>query len=106
LYSAREKKVYALSGQGCAPRAMTLDWFRENRIDLIPGDGLLPAMVPAVVGTWTEALARFGTLSFQQVSQPAVDLALEGFPMYPNLHEHLVLNAKHYRNHYPSTLGL
>jgi gamma-glutamyltranspeptidase/glutathione hydrolase len=106
IYSARDKKVYAVSGQGCAPQAMTIDWFQKNRIDLIPGDGLLPAMVPAMVGTWTEALARFGTLSFAQVSQAAIDLALHGFPMYPNLHEALTANAKHYRDHYPSTAQL
>ncbi len=106
IYSARDRKVHALSGQGVAPRDMTIPWFHRAQIDLIPGDGLLPAMVPAVVGTWAEALARFGTMSFAQVLQPAIELAEEGFPMYPDLHAQLVLHADRYRKDYPGTAKL
>ncbi len=106
IYSAKEKKVYALSGQGCAPEEMTIQWFRRNQIDLIPGDGLLPAQVPAVVGTMAEALARFGTMTFEQVLQPAIELAEEGFPMYPALREQLLLHAERYQKDYPSTAKL
>src|SRR5437868_7135400 len=49
IYSARDKKVYAISGQGRAPRAATLEWFRKNNIALIPDDGFLPATTPAVL---------------------------------------------------------
>jgi gamma-glutamyltranspeptidase/glutathione hydrolase len=103
IYSAQEKKVYAISGQGSAPQAMTIRWFHQNQIDLIPGDGLLPATIPAVVGTWAEALARFGTMSFAPVLQPAIDLAENGFPMYQNLYGSLAVSAQRFLQHYPST---
>lgn len=106
LYSAKEKKAWALSGQGCAPREMTIDWFRRALVDLIPGDGLLPAMVPSVVGTWAEALARFGTKTFAEVLAPAIELAEEGFPMYPDLHAQLAANAERFRRDYPGTASL
>lgn len=83
VWSAKEKKAHAISGQGCAPAEMTIEWFRRAGLDLIPGDGLLGAMVPAVVGTWSEALTRFGTFSFAQVLEPALELAEEGFAIYP-----------------------
>ena len=67
IYSARERRAYALSGMGWSAKAFTIDWCREHGIDLIPGDGYLPACVPAVIGTWAAALARFGTLSFSDV---------------------------------------
>src|SRR6266446_5008778 len=36
VYSAREKRVYAISGQGWSGRSATIDWFRQNQIDPIP----------------------------------------------------------------------
>ena len=106
IYSAKEKKVWALSGQGCAPQDMTIDWFRRNQIDLIPGDGLLPAMVPAVVGSMAEALARFGTMTFAQVLQPAIELAEEGFPVYEGMRDQIAANAGRFQQTYPSTASL
>ena len=67
---------------GWSPAAFTIEWCREHGIDLIPGDGYLPACVPAVVDTWAAALARFGTMTYAQVLAPAIELAEEGFPVY------------------------
>ena len=103
IYSARERRAYALSGMGWSAQAFTIDWCREHGIDLIPGDGYLPACVPAVVGTWTAALARFGTLSFAEVAQPAIELAEHGFPVYPGLRDSLAGNEAKYTELYPST---
>lgn len=103
IYSAKEKKVFAISGMGWSPEAFTIDWCREHGIDLIPGDGYLPACVPAVVGTWAVALARFGKMSFAQVLAPAIELAEEGFPVYEGLHAHLAANARKYSDLYPTT---
>ncbi len=103
VWSAKEKKVHAVSGQGSAPAEMTVEWFRRAGIDLVPGDGLLGAMVPAVVGTWAEALTRWGSFSFAQVLEPAIDLAEEGFPMYPSLRTALTQNAERIARDYPET---
>ena len=106
IYSANEGKVYAISGMGWSPARFTIDWCRENGIDLIPGDGFLPACVPSVVDTWAVALARFGTLSFAQVLQPTIELAENGFPMYEGLHNFLERAQAKFAEHYPSTLAL
>src|SRR5882724_7429195 len=45
IYSAKDKKAYAISGQGFIGKAATVDWFVKAKIDLIPGDGFLPATV-------------------------------------------------------------
>ncbi|HTX53719.1 MAG TPA: gamma-glutamyltransferase family protein [Candidatus Baltobacteraceae bacterium] len=103
IYSAKDKKAYAVSGMGWSAKAFTIDWCREHKIDLIPGDGLLPACVPAVVDTWATALARFGTLRMSDVLQPAIELAENGFAVYDGLHEHLTANRTKYLNLYPST---
>ena len=103
IYSARERKVHALSGMGWSAQAFTIDWCREHGIDLIPGDGYLPACVPAVVGTWAAALARFGTMSFGDILQPAIELAENGYPVYQGLHDALANNQAKYTELYPST---
>ena len=103
IYSAREGKTYALSGMGWSPKAFTIDWCRDNGIDLIPGDGYLPACVPAVVDTWAVALARWGTMSFAQVLQPAIELAEDGFVLYPNLQARLAEYADNLGELYPTT---
>ncbi len=103
IYSASEGKTYEISGMGWSAAAFTVDWCRENGIDLVPGDGYLPACVPATVGTWAAALIRFGTMTFAQVLQPAIELAEEGFAMYGGLATSLAANQKKYTELYPST---
>lgn len=106
IYSAKEKKAFALSGVGWSPKAFTIDWCRENGIDMIPGDGYLPACVPAVVGTWALTVARFGTMSLTQVMQPAIELAEQGFPVYPVLHSRLIVCKERFEERYPSSCEL
>lgn len=103
IYSAKDKKTYAISGVGWAPSEFSIDWCRDNKIDLIPGDGYLPITVPAVVDTWALALSRFGTMSFSQILQPAIHLAEKGFPLYQGLHDSLVSMKSKYLGLYPTT---
>ena len=103
IYSAQERKAFAVSGMGWSPQAFTVQWCQEHKIDLIPGDGYLPACVPAVVDTWATALARFGTLSFSQVLQPAIELAEHGFPVYEGLHDVIAVNVDRFTALYPTT---
>ena len=103
IYSAKERRTYAISGMGWSPKAFTIDWCRENGIDLIPGDGYLPACVPAVIGTWTTALARFGTMSFTDIAMPTIDLAENGFPLYEGFRQRLAADVAKYTDLYPTT---
>jgi gamma-glutamyltranspeptidase / glutathione hydrolase len=103
LYSAKEERTVAISGQGPAPRAATIEWFESQDIDMIPGDGLLPAVVPSVVGTWIEALEQFGTLSLKQVLTSAIELAEEGFPIHHILAETIEAKSKRFIKEWPTT---
>jgi gamma-glutamyltranspeptidase/glutathione hydrolase len=103
LYLADEKRVVCLSGQGPAPRNATIDRFRKEGLDSIPGDGLLAAVVPDAVSTWIFALSRFGTMRLAQVLDPAIELAERGFPMYDRLRAALERSAPHFREAWPSS---
>ena len=50
IYNPKDGRVVSISGQGTAPRKATIEWFRNNGIKMIPGDGLLAATVPGAVG--------------------------------------------------------
>jgi len=106
LYSNRERRAVAISGMGWSPQKFTIDWCRSNGIDLIPGDGYLPACVPAVVDTWATAVARYGKLSFSAVLEPAIRLAQDGFPVYERLRESLISSFDKFNELYPTTAEL
>jgi gamma-glutamyltranspeptidase/glutathione hydrolase len=103
VYIAAEKKVYELSGMGWSPQAFTIEWCREHDIDLIPGDGYLPACVPSVVDTWAMAVARWGKLSFAQILAPTIELAANGYPLYDSLQRSLAMNTRKFTELYPTT---
>ena len=60
-------------------------------------------MSPAVVGTWTTALARFGTMSFAEIAQPTIDFAENGFPVYDRFHDRLKADYAKFTELYPTT---
>src|SRR5919201_736364 len=102
VYSAREGKPFAISGQGWAGKAATVEWFRREKVNPIPGDGFLPATVPAALGSWAFALQRFGTLTLKNVLEPAIDYTESGFPVYPGLNRAISGLARRFRDDWPS----
>jgi len=106
IYAPSEGKVVAVNGQGTAPKAATLGWFRERGIALIPGDGLLAATVPAMFGSYCTALAQYGRLTLREVLAPAIELAWQGYPMYAALHNALAWNRERFLNEWPSTAAV
>ena len=103
IYVAKERKTYAVSGMGWSPKELTIEWCRANGIDLIPGDGYLPACVPAPVGTWATALARFGTMSFAEILQPTIEFAENGFPVYESMSRRIRAEESKFNERYPTT---
>ena len=82
LYDAREKKVFSINAEPRAPKLATIDWYEKNNGGKIPvNDGLLSGGLPGVVDAWYLLLDRWGTMSFGQVLQPAIELAENGFPI-------------------------
>lgn len=103
VHSAREGRVWSLSGHGVAPQAATIDYYRSLGLEVIPGDGFLPALVPPAPATWILLLKRFGTLRLADVLAPAIQLAAEGFPMYDSLHGSIAGSADRFRKEWPSS---
>lgn len=82
VYDAAEKKVYSINAEGTAPKLATIEWYNENNGGKIPdSDGLLCASLPGVIDAWYLMLDRWGTMTFAQVLEQAIDVAENGFPM-------------------------
>src|SRR5205814_9936475 len=91
IYVAKERKVYQLNASGIAPSGLTLAHvnslgYEANPSNFGPGSGMpsggiLTVTVPGSRCGWQEALTRFGTRTFKEVLQPAIDYADQGFPI-------------------------
>ncbi|MEE9282348.1 MAG: gamma-glutamyltransferase family protein [Myxococcota bacterium] len=106
IYSAAEDRSFAISGQGTAPAAATLERMAELGLERIPGDGHLAATVPAALDAWCQLLERFGTLRLEDVMARARELALQGFPMYPFLRGVLARLEPRFREEWPTSAAL
>lgn len=84
IYDAKTRKASVVSGQGVAPGLATPDKFAEAGV--IPGNGPNGGTVPAMVDAMALALQLNGTMTLDQVMQPAIELA-DGFVMYNFLAE-------------------
>jgi len=106
IYDASEKKVYSINAEPRAPRLATIDWYRKNNGGRLPdSDGLLAGGIPGVVDAWYIILDRWGTMSFEQVLQPAIDLAENGFPLSERL-SRLISESLTKIRKYPSTVRI
>jgi len=113
VYSARNKQVFSINGNTAAPQAATIDWFTQQKISLIPFSGVLAAGPCAAPDALLTILQRFGTCSFAQVVEPALELAEGGFPLHRGLRGpaptyiqvdfSIAGNADHFRKAWPSS---
>src|SRR5713226_5941852 len=86
LYDARLKKVLSINAEPRAPKLATIEWHKQHNDGKLPNsDGLLSGGIPGVVDAWYILLDRWGTMSFERVLQPAIDLAENGFPLSEKL---------------------
>jgi len=82
VYDAKAKAVVSINAEGTAPKLATIEWYTKNRDGKLPeSDSLLSGTVPGVVDAWYLLLDRWGTMSFAQVLQPAIETAENGFPI-------------------------
>jgi len=95
LVRTKEGKVFAIAGVGTMPKMATADFYRKHKLqpdeigeapsekglkDWVPVSGILSTLVPGMVEAALVTLREFGTKSFAEAVQPAIDLA-DGYPI-------------------------
>jgi gamma-glutamyltranspeptidase/glutathione hydrolase len=82
LWKQPGKPVVAINGSGRAPAAATIDWYEQQGIDAIDDSGPHSVTVPGAVGAWEALLAAHGTKGLDELLQPAIRFAAEGWPVH------------------------
>jgi gamma-glutamyltranspeptidase/glutathione hydrolase len=95
--------VSVICGQGVAPMAATTARFAELGLDLVPGTGQLPAVVPGAFGAWLLLVERWGSMRLRDVLTPAVTLAAAGHRLLARVSEAVASVADMFREHWPTS---
>ena len=103
LWSRAKEKVETICGQGVAPAAVSADVLRDMGLDLVPGIGHLPAVVPGGFGAWMLLLRDYGVLAPRDVLEPAVAVARRGFVVTPAVETVLRRSRDFMLEHWPTS---
>jgi gamma-glutamyltranspeptidase/glutathione hydrolase len=116
LVRTKDGKVHAIAGVGTMPQLATAQFFREHKLteeemvsppeaggmkNWVPVAGILPALVPGMVEAALVTLREYGTKSFAEIVQPAVELA-DGFPV-DELRVTSITNSAKYLEKWPDS---
>jgi len=106
LWRADRAEARVICGQGPSPRLATLERFRQLDLDLVPGTGLLPAVVPGSFDAWMRLLRDHGRLPLRAVLEPAIGYAERGVPVLPRLSATLRAVEALFRRWWPDSAAL
>ena len=81
VWSAAERRLRVVCGQGPAPAAATVGAFRGLGLDIVPGTGLLATCVPGTVDAWLLIARDYGTMDLARLLRPAIEFAGGGYPL-------------------------
>ena len=106
FHSARDGETRVLCAQAPAPAGATIAHYRSEGLGLIPGTGLLAAVIPGAFAGWMALLRDYGTLSLRDILEPAIHYATNGFPVAPVLAGYIANVAELFETHWPTSAAV
>jgi gamma-glutamyltranspeptidase/glutathione hydrolase len=103
---AGSDRVEGICGQGVAPAKATIAHYRSEGLELVPGSGLLAAVVPGAFDAWMLMLRDHGTMRPRDVLATAIDLARTGYPVVPRISETIESVQDLFRSEWVSSAAL
>ncbi len=100
---AGETEVQVLCGQGVAPAAANAQAYRDLGLDIVPGTGMLPNVVPGSFGAWMMLLRDHGTCSVRDVLEPAIGFARDGYAVVSSAADAMAASAPFFQEHWPGS---
>lgn len=85
VYMKALDKVISLAGLGYWPKNTDVAKLIAAGNGKAVPENLLRTVIPAAPATYIAALRRYGTISFEEAATPAMELAKNGFAVYPLL---------------------
>lgn len=74
-------KIEALNGSGRACAAAEIGWFEDRGIDLLENTSPHTVTIPGAVSAWETLLSRHGSKGLDELLQPAIRFAEDGWPV-------------------------
>ena len=102
--AAGEPRV--LVGQGPAPAGASIEHFRSEGLDLVPGAGALAAAVPGAVDAWLLLLRDHGTWELSEVLEYAIGYARDGHPVLEAVRATIARVAPLFEEHWRTSHAL
>ncbi len=93
-------------GQGPAPAGATIEHYRGEGLDLVPGAGGLAAAVPGAVDAWLLLLRDHGTWELADVLAYAIGYARDGHPLVAGAAATIARVAELFRDDWPTSAAL
>ncbi|WP_309133070.1 gamma-glutamyltransferase [Brevibacterium sp.] len=95
-----------MMGQGPAPVGATIEHYREQGLDMVPGAGALASAVPGAVDAWLDLLEHHGTWELADVLAYAIDYADNGHPVLARVVGTIERVRELFTEHWPSSADL
>jgi gamma-glutamyltranspeptidase/glutathione hydrolase len=84
FFDNKTKRVSGINGSGRSPKELTIEYLNNIGINnSIPDYSPHTVTVPGAAAGWIDTLEKFGTLTIDEVLQPAIKLAENGYPVSP-----------------------
>lgn len=80
IYNPETEEIIGINGLGVAPTGATPEFFHDREMRYPPSYGPLAAVTPGTPGALMVMLAEWGTLSLEEILQPAIEMA-DGYPI-------------------------
>ncbi len=103
IYSKKKDKVEVICAQGPAPAGATIEHYKGEGIDIIPGDGLLATVIPGAFDGWMLMLRDYGTMSVRDVLEPAIHYLENGHPLLARVSASIAGLAHFFETEWPTS---
>ena len=103
FYSKAKNKVEVICAQAPTPAGATIDHYRSEGLEVIPGDGLLATVIPGAWDGWMLMLRDYGRLSLRDVLEPAIFYAEKGHPVLPRVAATIAGLTDFFRDEWPTS---
>lgn len=102
-HDASSGSTRVICGQGPLPAAATIDAYRDQGFDLVPGTGLLAAVVPGAFGAWMRMLRDMGSMKLADLMEVPIKYARKGFPITPGVCRTIAASEDTFRKYWPGS---
>lgn len=103
VHLAETGETRVLCAQGVAPAGATIDHYRAQGLELVPGSGFLSVVVPGAFDGWMLMLRDHGLLDLATVMEPAISYARDGHPVLPRVSATIDSLKTYFEEHWPTS---